>query len=378
MGQLIASAIVVGVVGAVLLVVGYLMVMTASIHLFGQSIVTANHTLPAGSEIRAEDLVTVTMPGPAIENAFTEVEPLIGRVVTSQILAGDPIRSERLAHPGRKNWMQAVMEPGMRTVWIEFGVGAVGKGILPGDRIDVWASFATQRGVVQTVSAAELVHVIQINPATPLRPERLTVAATPDQVAAITKHRAEAQLHLVLRSDREIKHDRSELVIEAQTGTDAPLEAHARVDLIPGQPLNAEDLVMRLSTGVGPSGFPSAEELVGATPHSRVLAGERLVPERLAEASTGRGLASLVDVGEAVMAIGVGEDIDDFEIGSHVTAMAAVPGRRLEELATDLRILGHHLEGEGCPCVQLVVDADAVGHLIHAQAMGRLALTLPN
>ena len=368
----------VGVSSAVLIVLGGLVVMTIKGHVLGQSTVTATRDIEAGEKLVTDSLTAVTLPSPALANTVPSIQPVLGRIALSRILKGDPVRSERLAHPGRRNWTQSLTAPGARTVWITMDDGADGLGMLPGDRLDVWASFAKRSNDIQTVSVAKLVQVIHIEPSETSMNSVVTVAASAEQVETITKYRTDAQLHLVLRSDRETTHIGSTLTVEAHPATAAPRELHAQRDLMPGAAIEAQHLVLRIGTGIGDAGFTEISELVGAIPHSRILAGERIVDERLADAQTGRGVAALIAPGDAVLAVEVGENIDDFTIGSQVTAMNAIPGRRqMQELATDLPILGHHLEGRGCPCIQLVIDAEAIGPLVQAKAMNRLALSLP-
>ena len=371
------GAAVFGMGGALVLSLGAYVVIEGISRLTGQTVVTATRDIQPGEALGAGNIALATIPTPRLENTSENLQAMVGRVATTEILQGEPIRVERLAARGRGEGVASLIPKGKRAVWLSIDNGAAGLGMEAGDHVDVWASFETAAGAIQTVSVAEMVQLVHIDKGSDSQPGRATVAATPQQLAAVTKYRSDGTLHLVLRADLDGGFQSSELVSEETTGGDTPREVHAARDLLPGVPVEAADLTMRHGTGLGGSGYSDKDDLLGAVPHSLVLSGERLSPRHMADPAVGRGVAALLAQGEAAVSMGVGENLALFEIGSYVTAKSAPPGEDMQVLLERVPILGHHPEGQGCPCVQLVIPADMAGHMVHAKAMNRLALILP-
>ncbi|MFN6980588.1 MAG: Flp pilus assembly protein CpaB [Brevundimonas sp.] len=71
----------------------------------------------------------------------------IGSVVREPILAGEPIVGRKIVRAGDSGYMAAYLEPGMRAMAIAVTVeSAAGGFILPGDRVDVVLTVATDTG----------------------------------------------------------------------------------------------------------------------------------------------------------------------------------------------------------------------------------------
>jgi Flp pilus assembly protein CpaB len=376
MGRLVLSAIVVGGGGAVILVLGWLTIMTVMGNVNGQPIVIATHDIEVGETLTPEHLALGTMLPPALPQTFSKISIVLGYTVKSKIYAGDPIHSERLGPRGHGPGLTSLVPSGKRAVWLPLKYGAEGLGIEPGDFIDVWASFATRRGEIQTLSAAELLEVAHVEPATTRTEGRVTLAATQKQLVTVTEYRTDAQIHFALRSDLETPSPPPGSDVRPHPEGEFR-EVHAARDLLPGMPIQKEDLILRVAVGPGRRGFTGTDAVVGTVPHSRVLAGERLLPERLADPAVGRGMAALIPPAHALVSVPVGDQLDAFQIGKWVTPMVAIPGRTPTRLSDDLQVLGHSTVGQVCPCVQLVAEANAVGHIVHAMSMDRLALSVP-
>ena len=376
MARLFVSAVLVGIGGAAVLVLGWLGFMTAMGSLSGQSVVVAVQDIDVGETLTPEHVELKILPSPSLPQTFSKVSTVLGYSVRSKVYAGDPIRAERLGPRGHSGNLTSMVPSGKRAVWIPLEGSMGGLGIEPGDRVDVWASFATQRGEIQTVSAAELLEVAYVEPATTRTDGRITLAASQDQLAQITQYRSDAQMHLSLRSDQENPPQTTGLVVLPHATGDQR-EVHAARDLLPGLPIQAEDLILRTRTRLGAPGFTDASAMEGRVPHSHILAGERLITARIAEPEVGRGMAALIAPGQALVSVSVGDQIEAFQIGGWITPMLSIPGRRMTRLTDDLQVMGHSQLGKSCPCVQLAVEANTVGNLVHAMSMERLALSLP-
>ena len=66
------------------------------------------------------------------------IDELVGGVVRSEMLAGEPFTGQKIVHPGKGGFMSAIVTPGMRAVAIEIeSETAAGGFIFPNDRVDV-------------------------------------------------------------------------------------------------------------------------------------------------------------------------------------------------------------------------------------------------
>ena len=100
--------------------------------------------------VRAEYLTSASMP-----NAMTD---LTGAVARSELLAGEPIRSEKLGQAGA-GYLSAILEPGKRAVAVPINPRSASGGfVMPNDRVDV---VLTTGPVSRTI--LENVRVLAIN-----------------------------------------------------------------------------------------------------------------------------------------------------------------------------------------------------------------------
>ncbi len=70
------------------------------------------------------------------------IEAMQGAVVRTNMMAGEPLTSEKVVHPGEAGFMAAVLTPGMRAVAVEISAEtAAGGFIFPNDHVDVLLTF---------------------------------------------------------------------------------------------------------------------------------------------------------------------------------------------------------------------------------------------
>lgn len=70
------------------------------------------------------------------------VEAMQGAVVRTNMMAGEPLTSTKVVHPGEAGFMSAVLTPGMRAVGVEITAEtAAGGFIFPNDHVDVLLTF---------------------------------------------------------------------------------------------------------------------------------------------------------------------------------------------------------------------------------------------
>jgi pilus assembly protein CpaB len=111
----------------------------------GPEVLVATRALPVGTIIDAESFRYQPWPQGLVQPAYfikdqSPITPqqLIGRVVRSDITAGQPITGGSLIKPGERGFLAAALGPGMRAITV--GVSAtssVAGFVFPGDRVDM-------------------------------------------------------------------------------------------------------------------------------------------------------------------------------------------------------------------------------------------------
>jgi pilus assembly protein CpaB len=102
-------------------------------------VVVAKVDVPLGTKLVGEQLATVQMPSDATpDGAFEDQDKLVGRVVTVQIAAREPVTDYKLAPEGSAAGLSAVIPEGYRamTVKVDDVVGVAGFA-RPGSLVDV-------------------------------------------------------------------------------------------------------------------------------------------------------------------------------------------------------------------------------------------------
>jgi Flp pilus assembly protein CpaB len=120
------------------------------------SVVVAARDLQAGWELTAGDVELAEMPMPAGPAALTAVADAIGRVTVTPLVTGEAVTATRLAEAGGP--LVTSVPPGL--LGVTLGVEALPNGLVPGDRIDVLATFTSARPYTTTV--AEDVPVLRV------------------------------------------------------------------------------------------------------------------------------------------------------------------------------------------------------------------------
>lgn len=143
-------------------------------------------------------------------NAF-KIEALVGSVVRRSISAGEPMTKGRIAKPGDRGFMAAVLNPGMRAATLRISaVTGVAGFAFPGDRVDILLThritIAGRRGRVATETLLTSVRILAIdqnvieNQAKAKVAKTVTLEVTPKQAEYLTVAANLGQLSLTLRS----------------------------------------------------------------------------------------------------------------------------------------------------------------------------------
>ena len=106
-------------------------------------VLVASAPIPAGSILSAQQLRWQPWPANSPTGAYltesnTSLDKVAGAVVRTSIEAGEPLTASRIAYPGDRSFLAAVLRPGYRavTVNVSASTGVAGF-IMPGDHVDL-------------------------------------------------------------------------------------------------------------------------------------------------------------------------------------------------------------------------------------------------
>lgn len=110
-----------------------------------KQVLVANNPIPIGRFVSADDLRWQEWPAEAPMESFLvqESDPealdkMVGAVARVELVAGEPVTTNKLVHPGTTGFMSVMLTPGMRAVSIEIEPeSAAGGFIQPNDRVDI-------------------------------------------------------------------------------------------------------------------------------------------------------------------------------------------------------------------------------------------------
>ena len=149
--------------------------------------------------IRAEYLTNAAAP-----EAMTE---LVGAVARTELLAGEPIRREKLGEAGA-GYLSAILEPGKRAVSVAIDARSASGGfVMPNDRVDVVLTAPAPNGLSASRTILENVRVLAID---------ANLGATTEEAATATP--AESRFDAGALATLELDQAQAELIINAANG----------------------------------------------------------------------------------------------------------------------------------------------------------------
>lgn len=193
-------------------------------------ILVARMDLPAGRILQDGDLRWQAWPDVDLPEQYIrkltdrEMIDLQGSVVRNGIRAGEPITHTRVAKPGERGFLAAVLTPGMRAVSVRVDpTSGIAGFVFPGDRVDMVLSHRIENTAARTQSRAsetvlKNVRVLAIDQRTddqqntPAVVKTVTLEVTPKQVERVTLARSLGDLSLSLRSLADDAQDTTEIV----------------------------------------------------------------------------------------------------------------------------------------------------------------------
>jgi pilus assembly protein CpaB len=210
------------VVMAVAILFGLAAVVLASRWLHGQPAANAGHIVVAtgdinlGQRLAPDMLKLVEWPvASQPKGAFTDPQKLSGRVLRSNVLAGDPISEAKLAPAGTMGGLSALITEGKRAITVRVNdvIGVAGFA-LPGNFVDIIVStqkepppnaaagreLSISKIVLERILVLAVAQEVNRDETKPRVVNAVTLEVTPEQAETLDLARSVGTLSLALRN----------------------------------------------------------------------------------------------------------------------------------------------------------------------------------
>jgi pilus assembly protein CpaB len=174
--------------------------------------------LPTGAALAKDSLELVDWPKSlAPDGTFATIQALEGRVTNGPLVKGEPVLAARLAPPGARQGMAAVIPDNMRamTVPVNEVVGVSGF-IHPGDLVDVVTTMSTpvngraggeqefrSKIVLQNIKVLAVGEDLMADESKPVKVPVVTLLVTPEQSERLALASTQGKLQLTMRAQRD-------------------------------------------------------------------------------------------------------------------------------------------------------------------------------
>ena len=238
-------------------------------------VVVAARDLEVGTRLGPEMVQVVDWPaGVALKEPFTSADKVKDRVINTQVLRGEPIVAGKLAAPGEKGGLSAVLEQGTRAITVRVNeiVGVAGFA-LPGNYVDVMVNTPDETNhpiskiVLQRILVLAVAQEVSTGDNKPRVVNAVTLQVTPSEAEQIDLARSIGSLSLVLRS---------------QIDKESPTTVGARKnDLLKGSPIALLPAapVNTAKSGAGPA--PAPKPVALRKPAVKAVAAAKPVEDKL-------------------------------------------------------------------------------------------------
>jgi pilus assembly protein CpaB len=205
------------------LIIGSLAVYLA-MHWIGQrtevstiKVVVASRDLELGSVLQEEMMEVIDWPAVStIKEPIADPKLIYQRVTNTAVLRGEPILVSKLAADGEKGGLSALLQDGSRAVTVKVNeiVGVAGFA-LPGNYVDVMVHVTDKQDqsiskiVLERILVLALAQNASTNELKPRVVNAVTLKVTPEQAEQIDFARNTGSLSLVLRSQVDKGHVRT-------------------------------------------------------------------------------------------------------------------------------------------------------------------------
>lgn len=179
-------------------------------------IVVANADIDIGQRLTPTMFKLVDWPAGSVpKGAFTDSEPLGGRVLKSSLLAGEPVSEAKLAPAGTLGGLSALIAEGKRAITVRVNdvIGVAGFA-LPGNYVDIIVSTATvpdpnasqareqniSKIVLERILVLAVAQEVSRDETKPKVVNAVTLEVTPEQAEKLDLARSVGTLSLALRN----------------------------------------------------------------------------------------------------------------------------------------------------------------------------------
>lgn len=180
-----------------------------------QRVIVAVRDISIGSMLGQDDLQVRLWPENLVPSgSFHQVEDVLGRVVRTDMVVGEPVLESKLAPEGSVGGVSSLIPPGMRAVTVAVNmVSGVGGFILPRTRVDVLVTVAvagkpeerSTKTILQNVEVLAVDQTIRKDDEDPMQVKSVTLLVAPEQAEKLALAANEGVLQLALRSNADDK-----------------------------------------------------------------------------------------------------------------------------------------------------------------------------
>lgn len=176
-------------------------------------VVVATGDIPLGTPLDAGMLTTLPWPpGRMPEGAVQDPGALIGRVTRTTLTRHEPVLEQKMAAPGSRGGLSAVIAPGKRALTVKVNeVMGVAGFALPGSLVDVMVNASTEdtqrhsgasmsRIVLERILVLAVAQESSRDATAPRVANAVTLEVTPEQAERLDLARSVGTLSLVLRN----------------------------------------------------------------------------------------------------------------------------------------------------------------------------------
>ena len=176
-------------------------------------VVVATGDIPLGTPLEAGMLTTVSWPpGRIPDGAAQDPGALIGRVTRTTLTRHEPVLEQKMAAPGSRGGLSAVIAPGKRALTVKVNeVMGVAGFALPGSLVDVMVNANTEdshrssgssmsRIVLERILVLAVAQESSRDATAPRVANAVTLEVTPEQAERLDLARSVGSLSLVLRN----------------------------------------------------------------------------------------------------------------------------------------------------------------------------------
>lgn len=162
----------------------------------GVPVVVTTANLARGTVVSSSVLRIEVMPSPyRPPGALVDPGQAVGRALAADVAAGEVLTAARLAPPAGP--VAALVPPGLRAVTV--AVPLPERAVVPGDRVDVLATYASGRSYTETVvDAAEILQVLGQAPTEVGTTTTLALLVSPEVAERLAFARAFADLSVAV------------------------------------------------------------------------------------------------------------------------------------------------------------------------------------